>query len=341
VASGNPVAGPDLLGHVTAGGAIPKATVFIFTAGPKVGTSTFCPSCYADCRKSAKSDAQGDFKIESLDPQLVFRILVVAKGFTPRFVSKVDPAHGPVDVELEPVDSAEITPDRSIRGQVVGPDGKPVVGAVVESRGIRRKNDAGSMWGQLPGVDPLAVTDEQGEFLLSAREPFQSLDVRVEARTFANKQLDNLASGTVRHKLTLTEGVTVKGRVVWQDKPLAGVSVGMVSVDRGVENFTGNFDIGTDSEGRFAFVNLPPNVDYFIYGLMDTLRRYGAIPTRKIHAGEDGAIVDAGDLAVGPSERLAGRVTCSLKLLKSPSKSQKETAASVRGAQHCKSGAKC
>src|SRR5437879_3959048 len=56
---------PDLVGHVRAGDLIPKATIFIFTAGPKVGTSTFCPSCYADCRKSAKSDALGEFKVES------------------------------------------------------------------------------------------------------------------------------------------------------------------------------------------------------------------------------------------------------------------------------------
>ena len=308
---GNPGSRPDLIGHVTSGDTVPKATIFIFTAGPKVGTSTFCPSCYADCRKSAESNADGNFEIESLDPQLIFRILVVAKGFRPQFISKVDPARGPVEVELEPVDSSAITSDRSIQGQVVDREGKPIVGAVVESHGIRRKDDAGSMWGQLPGVDPLAVTDEQGQFLLSAREPFASLDVRVEAQTFANKQFNNLASGPVPHKLTLTEGVTVKGRVVWQDKPLAGVSIGMVSVDRGVENYTGNFDVGTDSEGRFALVNLPPNIDYFIYGLMDTLHKYGAIPIRKIHTGEDGAIVDAGELPVGPSQRLAGRVLCS------------------------------
>src|SRR5689334_18833342 len=67
---------PDLAGRVRAGQDLPKATVFISTAGPKVGTSTFCPSCYADCRKNAKTDPQGAFKIESLDPQLLFRILV-------------------------------------------------------------------------------------------------------------------------------------------------------------------------------------------------------------------------------------------------------------------------
>ena len=211
---------PNLEGHVQARGKpVPDATVFIFTAGPKVGTSTFCPSCYADCRKSAKTDAEGKFKIESLDPKLIFRILAVAKGFAPKFESKVDPDEGPVYVTLKAVDLAGVTPDRSLRGRVVDTDGKPVLGAVVESHGVRRKDDSGTMWGQLPGVDPLAVTDESGEFLLTAIDPFVSLDVRVQARTFANKQFSNLTSGTAQHTLKMTEGVTVKGRAVYQGKP--------------------------------------------------------------------------------------------------------------------------
>lgn len=305
------VARPDLVGVVKVGENFPRATVFIFTAGPKVGTSTFCPSCYADCRKSAKSDAKGAFKIESLDPQLLFRILVVAKGYKPQFVTKVEPAAGPITVELEPVAAREVTPDRSIRGQVVDAEGKPIVGAMIESHGIRRKNSEGAMWGSLPGVDPLAVSDEKGEFLISARDPFYSLDVRVEAGTYANKQFSNLASGTAPHKLTLTEGVTVKGKVLSKGQPLPFVEVGMVSVDRGVENFTGNFEIGTDKDGRFAFVNLPANVNYYVYGLMGTLRSFGAITARTIRVGADGTTADAGDLVVEPGQRLAGQVVCS------------------------------
>jgi len=301
---------PDLAGRIKAGETVPKATIFIFTAGPKVGTSTFCPSCYADCRKSAKTDDEGEFKIPSLDPQLLFRILVVAKGYKPKFVSKVDPATGPVTVNLEAVESREITPDKSVQGRVVDPEGKPVVGAVVEAHGIRKKNDIGTMWGQLPGVDPLAVTDEQGEFLLTSKEMFESLDVRVEARAFAHKQFTKLASGTSRNTLTLAEGASVKGRVMRNGKGLAGVSVGMVGCDRGVESFTGNFDVGTDTDGRFIFVNLPPNTDYFIYGLMSTLKSYGAIRIQRVHAGNDGLTLDAGDLIVEPALRLAGQVVC-------------------------------
>src|SRR5690348_5167557 len=71
---------PDLTGVVkdSDGQPLPQASVFIYTAGPKIGTGILCPSCYADCRKRATTDAEGRFKIESLDPNLLFRILVVA-----------------------------------------------------------------------------------------------------------------------------------------------------------------------------------------------------------------------------------------------------------------------
>jgi len=69
---------PNLTGSVHAkNGDALAATVFIATAGPKVGTSPFCPSCYADCQKSAKTDAAGKFEIQSLDPQLRFQVLAV------------------------------------------------------------------------------------------------------------------------------------------------------------------------------------------------------------------------------------------------------------------------
>jgi hypothetical protein len=304
-----PQSRPDLSGWVkgTNDVAVRGATIFISTAGPKVGTSTFCPSCYADCRKSAKGNDAGNFKIESLDPQLLFRILVVAPGYKPKFVSKVDPAKGPITVDLQPLRPGETPVQNNLYGRVLDKAGKPIAGAVVEAHGVHTK-DGGGRWGGLDDVDPLAVTDDQGDFVITAQKSYASMDVKVSARALANRTFSELVCGTNRHQLTLLEGATVAGRVLFEGKPLPGIEVGMVSVDRGMENFTGNFDIGTDAHGRFAFVNLPPNVDYFVYGLMKALKPYGAIPVKKLRAGADGETIDVGDLAVMPSHRLAGRV---------------------------------
>ena len=60
---------------------IPQATVFIYTAKPRVGLGIMCPGCYVDCGKKATTDAEGKFLIAKLDPELLFRVLVVAEGF--------------------------------------------------------------------------------------------------------------------------------------------------------------------------------------------------------------------------------------------------------------------
>jgi uncharacterized GH25 family protein len=307
----NSEARPDLTGQVLAKGGAPlpvPATVFIATAGPKVGTSTFCPSCYADCSKHARTDAQGGFKIEALNPQLTFQILAVAKGYKPKYVSKVDPAEGtPVKVELEPIESADAAPDRSLRGRVVNLKGAPIEGAVVDMQGIETK-DGGGSWGMLPSIDPLAVTDGNGEFLITAKNPFEMMTVKVTARIYADKNFNKLASGAARHELVMTEGAALTGRVLLDGKPLAGVSVGVSAVERAAGSYLGHFEVGTGDHGNFVFVNLPPDGDFQIYTLMDTMKKIGEVPPQRIHTGKDGETTDAGDLVVGPAHRLAGRV---------------------------------
>ena len=303
------VARPDLIGTVSAkgGGALPvPANVFIATAAPKSGTSTFCPSCYADCVKHSRTDTQGKFKIESLDPQLTFQILAVAKGYQPKSLSKVDPAKGAVKIELEPIQSADAAPDRSLRGRVVDQSGKPVEGAVVEMVGVETKAGGGS-YGALPGIDPLAVTDEKGEFLITAKKPFEMMDVKVSARTFADKPFKQLPSGKM-NELVMTEGAALTGRVLCDGKPLAGVSVGVSAVDRTAGNYLGHFEVGTGSRGNFMFANLPPGADFQIYTLMSTMKSFGAVPPRQIYTGKDGETTDVGDLTARPAHRLAGRV---------------------------------
>lgn len=304
-----PAASFDLTGRVQATGGEPlsSATVFIYTARPRAGTSVFCPSCYVDCAKRGKCDQNGEFKIAGLSSELIFRILVVAKGCKPRFVPNVDPAKGPVAVRLDALALGDAAPDHVLHGRVVDPSGQAIVGAVAEADTIWDQEGHGR-GGELDDVDPIAVSDEKGEFVITSRAAFAHMDVRLSARGFANQTVTHLSSGAAGHKMSMTEGGALTGRVVVNGRPLPGVSVGVVGVDRSVEAYTGHFEIGTDASGRFTFFNLPPNTDYFLYGLMETVGEHGAIPMKTVHVGADGKTTDVKDLPVGHGYRVAGRV---------------------------------
>src|SRR5215472_2096913 len=124
----------SLRGKVTdnRGNPLADATVMVYHAGVKVGYSTYCPSCYADCGKRAVTDRAGEYTIASLDPDLVFELAVIHDGHTAAFVKKVNPAAGPAPVAVlaprAPVDD----PVRVFRGRVVDSAGQPQRMAVIE-----------------------------------------------------------------------------------------------------------------------------------------------------------------------------------------------------------------
>jgi thiol-disulfide isomerase/thioredoxin len=281
------------------------ATVFIHTAGPKEGVGVLCPSCYPDCRKRTTTDASGQCRIEELDPTLFFRILVVAKGYQPQFVAKVDPALNPFEATLKP-ESTGGEPNQRVRGKVSGPDGKPVAGAVVNIRGVTRESS--TRFGGNDDIDPVAVTDEAGEFVLRSTKPFDSVGVDVETRALAKGIFQRLASGDTVHELKLVEGISVKGRLLKDGKGVPGVEVGISGAERRSEIYAGNYSVGTDAEGRFLFVNLAPKTDYFVYGMMKSLGSRGALPAQRVRGTEDRGTVDMSDLKLGRAYAVDGVV---------------------------------
>jgi len=298
---------PNLTGMVqdANGQPISNAMVFIYTAGPKHGPSTFCPSCYADCRKSAVTGAQGKFTITSLDPDLLFRILIAGGGWQPQFLSKVDPALKPLAVTLKPQLGGQ-TPDEKMQGRVTDADGKPVAGAVINLRGVTRGQ--GTQFGGNDDVDPVAVSDSDGNFIITSRKPFDAVGVDVEARGLAKGIFQNLETGGAVHTLKLTEGATLTGRVVQNGKPLVGVEIDMSGANREASAYVGDFSIATDAEGKFLFANLPPRTDYVLCGTMQSLGERGCIPAKNIRAGDDGETNDVGDVQVQPAFVLAGQI---------------------------------
>ena len=298
---------PDLSGRITAesGEPLPGATVFIYTAGPREGAGILCPSCYPDCVKRARTDAEGNFTIESLDPALIFRVLVAAPGYKARFVEKVDPAEKPLETALQK--SAEPdSPRKRVRGKIVNAEGEPVEGAVVNIRGVTRGD--GTRFGGNSDVDPLAVTDHAGQFVIHGAEEFDSVSVDVEARALAKRVFQRLSTGEELHTLTLDEGASVTGRVLHQGKPLSGAEVGIAGADRSADIFVGYYTVATDEDGRFLFVNLPADTAWQFYGMMNSLGAKGTIPARTVKTQGVGSTLDLGDITLEQGHLVAGQV---------------------------------
>ena len=225
---------------------------------------------------------------------------MVAKGFEPAFFTKVDPRKGPLEAGLKPRAAATMPPSQIILGRVLDPAKKPLANAVILLES-----------GVPAGTDPMAVTDERGEFEIRSPQKFAGVDLRVEARGFARRHFRATHPGPERQDLMLTPGTALTGRVLRNGKPVKGITVGVVSVDRTDVNFTGDFVTGTGEDGRFVFPNLPPGREYAAYGLMDSLKGIGALPTRIIRVGGDNSTNNMGDWELAAGFRLEGEVRLS------------------------------
>jgi len=280
---------------------VPNAHVYVYTARPKVGTGAICPSCYRDCGKHGAVNANGAYTLPSLDPSLYFNLLAVADGYEPAFARDVDPNGKNVKVTLKPRPANVL----AVRGTVVGPHGKPVVGALVEPNAVHLDART-TMFGSMPDVDPLAVTDEQGKFQLSVKNAAQNLDVKVSGRGLAPQIVENLPPGKAA-SIYLTTGAAITGRVLSNGKPLAGVPIGFVQRSHASRTFLGAEEIATDRDGRFLITGIAPDEEYVVYGKMEGFAP-SAVVAKPIKVGGDDSRNDAGTLNVTRGYRIRGCV---------------------------------
>lgn len=309
-----------LTGKVTdkLGKPLEDATVMVYHAGVKKGYSTFCPSCYVDCGKRTLTDRTGAFTIKSLDPDLLFELLVIRDGYTATFVKKVDPSHGPAETATLAPRAAVDDPARIVRGRVVDSHGQPLRAAVVEPLGVDEVSERGRMsrYGTIDGLDPVAVTNPQGEFELSYNKPAMGILVKVEARGMAAK-LIAMPTAAERKTIAVSDGATIHGRLMNQGKPVAGAEVGLIARERGgyggslkiIGNPYEEIRIGTQQDGTFAITNVPTPVEWYVYGKMESIAALGAADPVECSTARDGQEIDIGDIQIHPGHRLRGKVT--------------------------------
>jgi hypothetical protein len=326
---------PNLTGTVldSNGNPLADVTVMVYHAGVKVGYSTYCPSCYIDCGKHAVTDAKGMFEIKDLAPDLWFTLLAAHDGYVPKMTKSIDPVKSPtVSLKLA---AKPPTADFSgtVRGRVVEQDGSPVPGAIVNPKGLNLSgkelsaifpvgspalDGEHSLYGTPKGLQPIAVTNKQGEFEISYDQPTSGMLLEIEARAMAPKVVA-METGPQRHSVVLTDGATVTGRLIANGKPVPNALVGLIPVHQGMytDHLKVNGDpyeetrIGTGPDGRFTIPNVPGPVDWYVYAKMESTSTLGATSPIEVNVTHDGQYLQTANLVIKPGYRVRGTVIVS------------------------------
>jgi hypothetical protein len=155
----------------------------------------------------------------------------------------------------------------------------------------------------------MAVTDEAGHFVLCCKQEIDAIHATVEGPGFAQRLI--LLKPGRDHLIRVQEGVTVSGRIVHEDKPLAGIMVGLVTTERAAGEFIRYGEIATDPDGRFLIPNVTPEREFVLYATMTSLKGVGAVPEKVFATGRTQTIQNLGDLVVQPGFQVSGRVVLS------------------------------
>jgi len=288
---------------------IEHAAVLVYSAGVKKGFSIFCPTCYVDCGKRTFTDSDGKFTIPGLNSDLFFNLLVVREGYSAKFVSKVDPEKGPAETAVMKKRLPPENPSQIIRGRVLDPKGEPVRDALVEQGGAILER--GTAFGNGGWTDPMAVTNESGDFEIAYSKPLVAAIVQVSPRAMA-PQLSTVPSGTDRKVITVTEGATIRGRLVRNGEPVGQAEIGLSTHTRRSGEALPEVRVGTDDEGKFALTNIPPGRIWYLYAKMESLGSRGlAAEIVECATKSDGQDLNLGDVPVRPAYTLRGKVVLS------------------------------
>ena len=308
--------------HVTATGKVidtdgkpvEHATVFIYEGHVKKGYGVYCPTCWADCGKHASTDAEGNFAIPGLNPDLRFKLMVVKERYTAAFVDQVDPERGPAQAASLTVRPPVEDVSQVVRGRVVDGQGKPVKDAVVEQEGVGYKSRGGiaHQFGPADWIDMISVTNEQGEFEMAYSKPAVEMILRVSPRGMAQK-LFTEPTGADRKTMTVTDGATIFGRVLQPDgKPAANIEIGVMTHSRRSGTTFPEMVIGTREDGTFAITNVPAGRILEVYPKMESLAPLGfAGYPEPLETKDDGQEIHMRDLKLQPSYTLRGKVVLS------------------------------
>ena len=300
------ICGDDLNGRVvdSEGKPIANSRIDIAIAAPKIGKGIFCPSCYADCRKSTTSGADGRFVISGLDPRLKFRLLATSVEKQSLSSSLIDPLDGETTLVLKDFPK-DLPASRLLTGKVVDDAGVPIPAALIELVGA--KTQARQSRNSVNGDS--AVSNDDGEFKLVLGDDYLGVDVQVTAEGSAGARKAMLTPGISPHEIVVPKGASLRGTIVENGRAQPFRPVAIVQTNRlASDGFKKAIPTTTDALGKFNFDSLPGDQQYAIYSPVEASGEKRVIATRLFRVGANGSTKDLGSLETVPAMRLVGQI---------------------------------
>jgi uncharacterized GH25 family protein len=257
--------------------------------------------------KDAHTDAEGAFEVKGL-AEGKFEAGASARGY-------LRGKQVTVEVAAEGSSGLVITLERggSISGRVLGPDGKPVAGALVQPSISFTTSEE---WNEASETiaDVSLRTDSEGRYRLEGLPPHRSYLVRASSPNFAPASSKAISVGPrqdVRDvNVTLTLGGAIRGLVAdAKGKPIRGAKV---QAEEETEDgqaivYTSSDAIGkfatTDLEGKYTLSPLKAGV----YKVRSRARDHTSSTREKVKVAQ-GSTVEGIDFMLDDGEELAGRV---------------------------------
>jgi protocatechuate 3,4-dioxygenase beta subunit len=292
---------------------IPNATVMVYSAGVRTGYDLACPTCYVDCGKRTTTNENGEFAIGNLSNNLIFNLLVVGDGYSVSQLKKVDPqnqttpATGVLKKRTTPQD-----PLQTVKGKIVDRMGQPVRDAMIAQQGLIMENGGRMFGGDEQWIDPIAVSNKDGEFEMSHSRKAKGMVLEVTPRGMAPK-LATLDTGGARKTIEVSDGATVRGRLVGPDgKPVANAQLALSTHTRSAGMIFRDVLIGTNDKGEFVITNVPAGRVWDLFPRMDALAPLGlaGAPTM-LETRDDGQDINVGNIQMRPAHTLKGRIVLS------------------------------
>jgi hypothetical protein len=296
----------DLAGHVIVPqGKASAVTVVLLYAARKPDLEDSDTILYPELPKRTQADDRGNFKIESLDPEWLYYVVIVTPYCRPQIFDRVDLASGPLNCRLEALDLSNAPPGTVLRGRVLDIGGKPVPGALIRMQGVTR-NDS-TTW-PANNIDPYSVSDDEGNFVVYGRTAFTDADGAVEAAGFSTGLFEHWGPGDPGHILRPNVGAALKGRLLRDSHPVADANIRLDGFGAESGSMAWNYSARTDEQGRFLFTNLPPNRSFGLHATMASLGGRGALSKRAGQVHEVGSTNDIGDLNLERAFTVKGRI---------------------------------